>query len=77
MQPAARRTEVAGRHGDVVKVRLAAPAVDGKANLALRRFLAEAFDVPLRNVALVRGETSREKIVRIEGVAQRPGWYVA
>jgi uncharacterized protein len=72
VQPGARRTEVAGLHGDAVKVRLAAPPVDGKANAELLRYLADAFGVPLRNVTLVRGETSRQKIVRVAAPARRP-----
>ena len=72
VQPGASRTEVAGTHGDALKVRLAAPPVDGKANAELLRFLAEAFGVPRRNVTLVRGETSRAKVVRIAHPAARP-----
>ena len=74
VQPGAKRTEVAGWHGDALKIRLAAPPVDGKANSELLRFLSDAFDVPLRNVTLVRGESSRQKIVRIEAPRQRPKW---
>ena len=74
VQPGAKRTEVAGRHGDALKIRLAAPPVDGKANAELLRFLSDAFDVPLRNVTLVRGESSRQKIVRIEAPRQHPKW---
>ena len=72
VQPGAARTEVAGRHGDALKVRVAARAVEGKANDALRRYLADAFAVPLAKVTLLRGETSREKLVRIEAPARRP-----
>jgi len=60
-QPGAKKTEVAGVHGDCLKIRLAAPAVEGKANAGLRRFLADAFGVPLKNVVLVRGENGRRK----------------
>ena len=76
VQPGAKRTEVAGLHGTALKLRLAAPPVEGKANAALLRFLADAFDVPLRSVTLVRGETSREKLVRITAPKLRPdrGW---
>jgi uncharacterized protein (TIGR00251 family) len=65
-------------HGDALKIRLAAPPVEGKANLALRRFLAEAFDVPLRNVRIVRGEASRDKVVRVDAPVLRPdrAWRV-
>jgi len=71
-QRGARKTEVAGVHGDCLKIRLASPAVDGKANAELRRFLADAFGVPLKNVALVRGETGRRKTLRIASPATRP-----
>ena len=72
VQPGAKRTEVAGTHGDALKIRLAAPPVDGKANAELVRFLAAAFDVPLRSVAILRGETSRDKAVRIVAPRARP-----
>jgi len=72
VQPGAGRTEVAGAHGDVLKIRLAAAPVEGKANAALLRYLAEAFGVPQRAVALLRGETSRKKTVRIVAPRKRP-----
>lgn len=71
-QPGAKRTEVAGVHGDALRIRLAAPPVDGKANAELLRFLADAFGVPRRAVTLVRGEASRQKLVRIEAPRRRP-----
>lgn len=67
VQPGARRTEVAGQHGGSVKIRLAAPPVDGKANEALVRFLAETLGIPRRNVRITAGLSSREKRVLIEG----------
>lgn len=72
VQPGATRTGVAGLHGDALKLRVAAPPVDGKANAAVLRFLAEAFDVPLARITLVRGESSRQKTVRIEAPRRRP-----
>ena len=72
VQPGAKRTEVAGLHGGALKIRLAAPPVDGRANAALLRFLADAFGVPQRAVTLVRGETSRDKVVRISAPKLRP-----
>lgn len=76
VQPGAKRTEAAGTHGRALKVRLAAPPVDGKANAELVRFLAEAFGVPRRQVTIVRGESSREKTVRVDAPRSRPdaGW---
>ena len=68
VQPGARRTEIAGRHGDALKVRVAAPPVDGKANAAVAAVLAEHFGVPVRDVALVAGATARRKRFRLVGV---------
>lgn len=67
VQPGAKRSEIAGLHGDALKVRLAAPPVEGRANDALLRFIAERFGVPLRNVELLRGAQSRHKVVKISG----------
>jgi uncharacterized protein (TIGR00251 family) len=72
VQPGAKRTAIDGTYGEALKVRLAAPPVDGKANGELRRYLAEMFGVPLAAVTLVRGETSRQKTVRIASPARRP-----
>ena len=66
VQPGASRTEFAGRHGERIKVRLAARAVDGKANAALVEFLAEYYRVPKRNVRIESGLKSRRKRVVIE-----------
>ena len=74
VQPGAKRTEAAGRHGDRVKIRLAAPPVDGAANDELVRFVAEAFGVPKRNIEILSGATSRQKRVRITGATTRPSW---
>ena len=69
VQPRAKRSEVAGRHGDAVKVRLAAPPVDGAANEALVRFLAEALDLPRRAVRIVSGLSARQKVVEVDGLS--------
>jgi uncharacterized protein len=75
-QPGAKHTEVAGVHGQGMqmrlKIRLAAPAVEGRANDTLVAFLAESFGVPRRNVTLLRGETGRRKTLRIASPAARP-----
>jgi uncharacterized protein (TIGR00251 family) len=65
--PRASRSRVIGMLGDRVKIQLAAPPVDGAANEALVALLAEVLDVPRRSVAIVRGETSKRKTVRIDG----------
>lgn len=72
VQPSAKRSEIAGAHGDSLRIRLAAPAAEGKANAALRTFLAAAFGVPKQAVTLVRGARSRRKVVRIAAPEQRP-----
>jgi uncharacterized protein (TIGR00251 family) len=74
-----KKTEVAGVLGDCLKIRLAAPAVEGKANAELRRFLADAFGVPLKSVVLVRGENGRRKTLRIASPSVRPDrdWEMA
>lgn len=72
VQPGAKKTEVAGLYGDSLKIRLAAPPVDGKANACLLRALADWFDVPLRQVSLKSGESSRRKVVEIQGSYLNP-----
>src|SRR5690606_3255610 len=69
VQPGAPRSEVAGTLGGSLKVRLAAPANDGKANAELVRFLAERLGVPRRAVRITRGERSRSKAVEVTGAA--------
>lgn len=66
MQPGASRTEFAGKHGERIKVRLAARAVDGRANAALVEFLAAHYKVPKRNVRIEAGLKSRWKRVVID-----------
>ena len=65
VQPRASRDELAGPHGERFRVRIAAPPVDGKANAHLLRFLADCFGVPVADARLERGETGRDKQVRI------------
>ncbi|MHB1332374.1 MAG: DUF167 domain-containing protein [Sulfuriferula sp.] len=65
VQPGAKTTEIAGIHGDAIKVRVAAAAIDGKANTALCAFFAKTFDIPVRNIKVWRGEKSRRKTLSI------------
>ena len=69
VQPRASRTELAGRHGDALKVRLTAPPVEGAANEALLRFLAERLGVSRSAVRLASGAAARAKVVTVEGVS--------
>ena len=69
VQPGAKRTEAVGLHGDALKIKLAAPPVEGAANAALLAFLAGVFGVPQRQVILRQGARSRRKIIEIEGMA--------
>jgi uncharacterized protein len=66
--PRASRTEVVGMHGDAVKIRLAAPPVDGAANEELVRYLAERLGVPRAAVSITAGHTSRRKTALIQGL---------
>ncbi len=68
VQPGAAKSAVAGEHGGRLKIRLGARPVEGAANDELVRYLAELAELPRRQVTLVRGERSREKTVRLEGV---------
>ncbi len=67
IQPGAKKTEIAGRHGDALKIRLAAPPVDGKANEALIRYIAERLQLSKSAVSLKSGQTSRQKVLEVVG----------
>jgi uncharacterized protein (TIGR00251 family) len=68
VQPRAARTEVAGRHGDAIRIRLKAPPVEGAANDELVRFLADSLGVPRAAVRIAAGRSSRRKQVVVEGL---------
>lgn len=68
VQPRASRSEVAGVHGDAIKVRLSAPPVDGAANEALVALLADRLGVARRAVRIVGGASGRSKTVDVDGV---------
>jgi uncharacterized protein (TIGR00251 family) len=72
VQPRAARTEFAGVMGERLRIRLHAPPVDGRANDALREFLAAACDLPKSRVTLERGLTGRDKCVRLHGLPTLP-----
>jgi uncharacterized protein (TIGR00251 family) len=68
--PRARRDEIGGERGGRLLVRLTAPPVDGAANAALCRLVARRVGVPARRVSIVRGQASRDKLVRVEGLTE-------
>ena len=70
IQPGAKKTEVAGQHGDALKIRLAAPPVDGKANAALINFVADRLGLAKSAVSLKSGQTSRRKVLEITAAPQ-------
>lgn len=72
IQPGAKRNEVAGLHGGALKIRLSASPIEGRANEALLKFIAESFDVTLRQVELKQGGQSRHKVVVITGSKIEP-----
>ena len=68
VQPRARKTEIVGVYGDAIKIKVAAPPVEGAANDELVAFFAEFFGVPKSAVDVLRGSKSRNKVVVVEGV---------
>ncbi len=69
VQPRAARDEIVGWQDEALRVRVTAPPVEGEANTAVRRLVARALGVPPSNVALVRGDRSRDKVVRVVGLS--------
>jgi uncharacterized protein (TIGR00251 family) len=72
IQPGAKQTEITGFHGDALKIRLNAPPIEGRANDALCKFIAQLFKVPVRQVTLKRGEKSRHKTLIVTGSSVNP-----
>jgi uncharacterized protein (TIGR00251 family) len=71
LQPKSSKNQVVGPYRDGIKVRITAPPVEGKANEALIRFLAKEFGVPPSCIEMFKGHHSREKTLRISGVASQ------
>lgn len=69
VQPRAARTEIVGRHGDAIKIRLRSPPVDGAANDELTRFLARRLSVARREVRIVGGTSQRRKRIAVTGLS--------
>lgn len=75
LQPKASRDAVLGLHDNELKISVTAPPVDGKANQHLVKFLAKLVGVAKSKVTIVRGELSRHKQVKIEGVTELPSVF--
>jgi uncharacterized protein (TIGR00251 family) len=71
VQPRAPRTEIAGEHGGALKLKVAAPPVDGKANEECRRYLAKLLKVSATSVEIISGESSRDKVIRVSNMSAR------
>lgn len=69
LQPRAKRNAIVGERDGVLRVSVAAAPVDGQANAALCKLVAKRVGVPRTRVTVVRGERSRDKLVRVEGLA--------
>ncbi len=69
VQPRASRNAIAGVMGDAVKLAITAPPVDGKANQAVVEYLAELFGVAKSSIAIVSGETGRNKRIAVRGLS--------
>ena len=69
--PNAKIDNVVGEHGSAIKIKLRAPAVEGKANAALRCFLADQLNISQRAIILEHGQRSRDKVIRIDGMSEK------
>jgi uncharacterized protein (TIGR00251 family) len=72
VQPGAKHSEIVGLYGEALKIKLAAPPIEGRANEALLKFIADLFAVPLRNTELKQGGQSRQKVVAVTGSKIEP-----
>jgi len=77
VQPNAKRTQADGLHDGALRLRLAAPPVDGKANAALLAWLADELGCPRRDLALLRGETGRRKLLQVARPAAEVAAWLA
>ena len=69
VQPRASRTEIIGEHAGAIKLRVAAPPVDGKANEECRRYLAKLLKVGATSVEIISGDSSRDKVIRVSNIS--------
>jgi uncharacterized protein len=69
LTPRAARNQIDGWDGDLLRLRVTAPPVEGKANHALIRLLADALDVSPSRLRLIKGQTSRQKVIAVDGLS--------
>lgn len=72
IQPGAKRNEIVGIMQDELKIKLTSQAIEGRANIALIKFLAQLFKVPRSNIVLRSGEKSRHKIIEVSNSDVKP-----
>jgi uncharacterized protein (TIGR00251 family) len=70
LQPRASRDGIDGLHGDALKVRVTAPPLEGRANKAVKKLLAEQLGLPPSQIEIIAGEHSKEKLLRISGISR-------
>jgi uncharacterized protein (TIGR00251 family) len=70
LQPRASRDGIDGLHGDALKVKVTAPPLEGRANKALKKLLAEHLGIPPSQIAIIAGQRSREKLVQVSGLSR-------
>jgi uncharacterized protein (TIGR00251 family) len=70
LQPRASRNGINGVQGDALKLRVTAPPVEGRANKALKKLLAEHLGIPPSRIAIITGQRSREKLVQVSGISR-------
>ena len=71
LQPRASSSRITGEKDDVIQVRVTAPPVDGEANAALEKLVAKKLGIAKSKVTVVKGETSREKVLEVAGLGER------
>ncbi len=77
VQPGAKKTEIVGLYDNELKIRLNTPPIEGRANKELLKYIAELFNVPVRQVILKRGDKSRHKIVSVIGSVVEPEYLTS
>jgi len=70
VQPRSSRNQISGEQEGALKVKLTAPPVEGEANQALVNFLSRLLKLPRKNIILIRGETTRNKLIEIRGISK-------